>query len=117
MVVVAACLRGGTAAGRQVHWLRVILDEGHLVSSSALTNKLVAGTNLRAERRCARARTPAADGGARARRPSPTGTPARLTNMAAPALTAGLLLAAGECQQWLPNGPLNLSAMSVASRL
>lgn len=38
---------------RQVHWLRVILDEGHKVGGAALTNKLAMAANLRAERRCA----------------------------------------------------------------
>ena len=36
---------------RQVHWLRVILDEGHKVGGAALTNKLAMAANLRAERR------------------------------------------------------------------
>lgn len=35
----------------QVHWLRVILDEGHKVGGVALTNKLAMAANLRAERR------------------------------------------------------------------
>jgi SNF2 family DNA or RNA helicase len=35
----------------QVHWLRVILDEGHTIGSSTITNKLQMATELRAERR------------------------------------------------------------------
>ena len=35
----------------QVHWLRVILDEGHTIGSSTITNKLQIATELRAERR------------------------------------------------------------------
>ena len=36
---------------KQVHWLRVILDEGHKVGGAVLTNKLAMAANLRAERR------------------------------------------------------------------
>ena len=36
----------------QVHWLRVILDEGHMLGASlSLTNKLSMAINLKAERR------------------------------------------------------------------
>ena len=36
----------------QVHWLRVILDEGHMLGASLqMTNKLSMAINLRAERR------------------------------------------------------------------
>ena len=36
----------------QVHWLRVILDEGHMLGASlAMTNKLSMAINLKAERR------------------------------------------------------------------
>ena len=36
----------------QVHWLRVILDEGHMLGASlSMTNKLSMAINLKAERR------------------------------------------------------------------
>ncbi len=36
----------------QVHWLRLILDEGHLLgASTSITNKLQMAIELRAERR------------------------------------------------------------------
>lgn len=35
----------------QVHWLRVILDEGHKIGGLAMTNKLQMATALHAERR------------------------------------------------------------------
>ena len=36
----------------QVHWLRIILDEGHMLGASlALTNKLALACALKAERR------------------------------------------------------------------
>ena len=38
----------------QVHWLRLVLDEGHTLGALAATNKMTCAVNLRAERRCAR---------------------------------------------------------------
>lgn len=36
----------------QIHWLRIILDEGHMLGASlAMTNKLQMAISLRAERR------------------------------------------------------------------
>jgi hypothetical protein len=35
----------------QVHWLRVILDDGHTIGSTAITNKLQMATELLGERR------------------------------------------------------------------
>ena len=37
----------------QVHWLRLVLDEGHTLGALAATNKMTCAVNLRAERRCA----------------------------------------------------------------
>jgi hypothetical protein len=34
-----------------VHWLRVILDEGHAIGTLATTNKLLLANHLRADRR------------------------------------------------------------------
>ncbi|PNW83306.1 hypothetical protein CHLRE_05g230803v5 [Chlamydomonas reinhardtii] len=42
----------------QVHWLRVILDEGHLLGSTSITNRLQAAIALRAERRWVMTGTP-----------------------------------------------------------
>lgn len=36
----------------QIHWLRIILDEGHMLGASlSMTNKLQMAVSLRAERR------------------------------------------------------------------
>lgn len=35
----------------QVHWLRVLLDEGHTLGALAMTNKLQMATELLVERR------------------------------------------------------------------
>lgn len=53
-----------TLVSVQVHWLRVILDEGHKVGGAALTNKLAMAANLRAERRWVVTGTPAPGAGA-----------------------------------------------------
>ena len=37
----------------QVHWLRLVLDEGHTLGALAATNKMTCAVNLRAGRRCA----------------------------------------------------------------
>jgi SNF2 family DNA or RNA helicase len=42
----------------QVHWLRIILDEGHKVGSVAMTNKLQMAMCLHAERRWVMTGTP-----------------------------------------------------------
>ncbi|GLC42941.1 hypothetical protein PLESTB_001816700 [Pleodorina starrii] len=56
---------GGGACGawlqalNQVHWLRIILDEGHLLgATTSITNKLQAAVGLRAERRWVMTGTP-----------------------------------------------------------
>ena len=50
----ASCLgtaKSLTSHGLQVHWLRVILDEGHMLGASlAITNKLQMACALRADR-------------------------------------------------------------------
>ncbi|KAK9843797.1 hypothetical protein WJX81_006788 [Elliptochloris bilobata] len=63
--------RGGAGLGRrhgsplmQVHWLRIILDEGHMLGASlTLTNKLQMAVALRAERRWVMTGTPTPSGG------------------------------------------------------
>ncbi len=48
----------------QVHWLRVILDEGHMLGASLqMTNKLSMAINLRAERRWIMTGLPRAESG------------------------------------------------------
>jgi len=43
--------RGRAAPRPQVHWLRIILDEGHMLGSTAETNRLQLACALRADRR------------------------------------------------------------------
>jgi SNF2 family DNA or RNA helicase len=43
---------------QRIHWLRIILDEGHLLGSQAMTNRLANATKLRAERRWVLTGTP-----------------------------------------------------------
>ena len=48
----------------QIHWLRIVLDEGHMLGASlALTNKLAMSCALTAERRWVMTGTPAPAGG------------------------------------------------------
>lgn len=46
----------------QVHWLRIIVDEGHTLGTLGMTNKLQMATFLRAERRWCMTGTPAPSG-------------------------------------------------------
>lgn len=41
-----------------MHWLRLILDEGHTLGALAATNKMTCAANLRAERRWVMTGTP-----------------------------------------------------------
>ena len=54
MALAHLVLKEGPESGMamQIHWLRVILDEGHMLGASlAMTNKLSMAINLKAERR------------------------------------------------------------------
>ena len=54
MALAHSLLKEGSESGMavQIHWLRVILDEGHMLGASlAMTNKLSMAINLKAERR------------------------------------------------------------------
>lgn len=42
-----------------MHWLRIVLDEGHAIGTLAMTNRLQMAANLRAERRWVMTGTPA----------------------------------------------------------
>ena len=46
----------------QVHWLRLLLDEGHTLGALAATNKMTCAVNLRAERRWIMTGTPTPGG-------------------------------------------------------
>ena len=47
---------------RQVHWLRLVLDEGHTLGALAATNKMTCAVNLRAELRWIMTGTPTPGG-------------------------------------------------------
>jgi hypothetical protein len=50
------------ACSSQVHWLRLVLDEGHTLGALAATNKMTCAVNLRAERRWIMTGTPTPGG-------------------------------------------------------
>ena len=52
----------GDLSTAQVHWLRLILDEGHTLGALTATNKMTCAANLRAERRWVMTGTPTPGG-------------------------------------------------------
>ena len=63
LAAILCCTGGVMPADLQVHWLRVMLDEGHMLGASlSMTNKLQMACALKAERRWVMTGTPVPQG-------------------------------------------------------